>query len=86
MKFDQCLSCLETKIIDDQNSNYFNKIIYIEDSAFISGTFVGIIARIEPYYKTPFLSHKYDKLEKVREVFEVSRRLNHIAQKVIQCL
>ena len=41
----------------------------------------GIIGRIEPYYKTPLLSHKYDKLEKVREL-QVSRRQNHIAQQV----
>ena len=32
-----------------------------------------IIGRIEPYYKTLLLSHKYDKLEKVRELFQVSR-------------
>ena len=47
--------------------------------------FWGIISRIEPYYKTPLLSHKYDKLEKVRELFQVSRRQNHIAQQVTLC-
>ena len=45
-----------------------------------------MISRIEPYYKTPLISHKYDKLEKVRELFQVSRRQNHIAQQVTQCL
>ena len=38
------------------------------------------------YYKTPLLSHKYDKLEKVRELFQVSRRQNRIAQQVTLCL
>ena len=44
--------------------------------------FGGIISRIEPYYKTPLFSHKCDKLEKVRELFQVSRWQNHIAQQV----
>ena len=44
-----------------------------------------VIGRIEPYYKTPLLCHKYDKLEKVRELFQISRRQNHIAQQVTLC-
>ena len=44
------------------------------------------ISRIEPYYKTPLLTHKYDKLEEVRELFQVSHRLNDITQQVILCL
>ena len=48
--------------------------------------FCGIIERIEPYYKTSLLSHIYDKLEKLRELFQVSRRQNHIAQQVTLCL
>ena len=31
--------------------------------------FCDIAGRIEAYYKTPLLSHKYDKLEKARELF-----------------
>ena len=42
----------------------------------------GIISCIEPYYKTQLPLHKCEKLEKVREVFQISRRLNHIAQQV----
>ena len=45
-----------------------------------------MISRIEPYYRTLLLSHKYDKLDKVRELFQVSRRQNHIAQQVTLCL
>ena len=41
--------------------------------------FCDVINRIEPYYKTAHLSHKYDK---VRELFQVSRRQNHIVQQV----
>ena len=48
--------------------------------------FGRIIRRIEAYYKTSLLLHKCDKLEKVRELFQVSRRLNHIVQEVTLCL
>ena len=44
--------------------------------------FGRIIRRIEAYYKTSLLLYNCDKLEKVRELFQVSRRLNHIAQEV----
>ena len=44
--------------------------------------FCGVISRIEPYYKTPLVFHKYDKFEKVRELYQVPRRQNHIAQQV----
>ena len=69
----------------DQNSNYFHKFIWIEDWVLITD-FCGIISRIEPYYFTPLLSHKYDKLEKVRGLFQVSRWQNHIPQQVTLCL
>lgn len=44
-------------VFRDQNLNYFNKFVQIEDPVLISGIFI-VISRVEPYYKTPLLFYK----------------------------
>ena len=78
MYFDRYLSCAGIKIQIILANLYKLKINYRD--------YCDIISRIGPYYKAPLFSHKYNKLEKVRELFQVSRRQNHIAQQVTLCL
>ena len=44
--------------------------------------FGRVISRIEEHYKTLLLLYQCDKLQKLRVLFQVSRRLYHIAQEV----